>query len=299
LAALEVSPDEVRAMFSSVTSSMFVLFESMSCWSLMRFRPLFEKMPVLRLCAVVFYIFAAWALLAVMTGVVSEKMIAAREKMNTESKDREQERGIMAAQVLEQLFRKADADDSGEISREEFNTMLMWTDVTKQLMQHTSVNAQDLGDLFEWLDHDKDGVVSTKEFLDGFRWLNDTISPKTFLKLQEGVAKDLRMLQTKCTNFINERFDALIDAVSQPLRKIHAVTEQIQRLDVQLCTSNPVPGHETLEDLCQGLRRDGPPTRAALEAMEQRLDKRLDELMGLVEDLATLQSKGCVTWKPP
>lgn len=40
LAALDVAPAKVRAMFHSVTSSMFVLFESMSCWSLMRFSPL-------------------------------------------------------------------------------------------------------------------------------------------------------------------------------------------------------------------------------------------------------------------
>merc|ERR1719507_1573272 len=84
LAAIDVAPAKVRAMFHSVTSSMFVLFESMSCWSLMRFSPLFERMPLIKLCAVLFYIFAAWGLLAVMTGVVSEKMISAREKMQHE-----------------------------------------------------------------------------------------------------------------------------------------------------------------------------------------------------------------------
>merc|ERR1719203_726796 len=185
--------------------------------------------------------------------------------MKHDTTDREQQRGNMAIQVLEQLFRKADSDDSGEISREEFDAMLLCTDVTKQLMEHSAVNAEDLNELFEWLDHDKDGNVSIKEFLDGFRWLNDNISPKSFLKLQEEVATDLKNLETRCVGFINERFDALIAAVSQPLRKIHAVTEQIQRIDVQLGTGRDT---ETLESLCEDFRRQGPPSRAALEALE-------------------------------
>jgi len=297
LSAMDVPGDEIRAMFHSVSSSMFMLFESMSCWSLMRFTPLFDSMPMMRLAAVFFYIFAAWVLLAVMTGVVSEKMIAAREKLNLDDANRGEQKQGMALQMLSDLFEKADADSSGEISREEFNTMLMWTDVTKQLMQHTSVNAQDLNELFEWLDHDKDGVVSVKEFLDGFKWLNSQVTPKSFLKLQEEVAADLRKLEKRLVTFVNECFDVLIAAVSQPLRKIHAVTEQIQRLDVQLCTRSMKDEELTVDGLCSELRRAGPPSRAALQDLEDRLSERLDHLSGLVERLAELQGLGQVRLK--
>jgi len=40
---------EMRAMFHSVLSSMFMLFELMSCWSLMQFTALFHVVPMLRL----------------------------------------------------------------------------------------------------------------------------------------------------------------------------------------------------------------------------------------------------------
>jgi len=301
LAALNVPVDQVRVMFQTVPSSMFVLFESMSCWSLMRFTPLFERIPMLKLTGVIFYIFAAWVLLAVMTGVVSEKMIAAREKMNFEAQDRENQRSGMAAQAIQNLFHKADTDGSGEISREEFNTMLMWTDITKQLMEHSTINAQDLNELFEWLDHDKDGVVSIDEFIIGFRWLNDSISPKSFLKLQEEAAADIRALQQKLVDFANERFDSLVAAVQHPLRKIHAVTEQIQRLDVQLSTRGGVSSRgatDTLDGLNEDLQRQGPPTRAALEELEERLSKRLDRLLSMVNQLDVMQAKGLVRIAP-
>ncbi|CAE7235260.1 SLC4A10 [Symbiodinium sp. CCMP2592] len=71
--------EEVRVMFDGVMPSMFVLFESITCWSLMGFTPLFRMSPGSRFVAVIFYIFANWGLLAVMTGVVSEKMMATKE----------------------------------------------------------------------------------------------------------------------------------------------------------------------------------------------------------------------------
>ena len=87
-----------QEMFSSVSTSMFTLFGTVSSWSLTKFVPLFEelleamglfcsrvvcwksdwqpmlrckvvlRMPMLRPLFVVFYIYSAWALLAVMTG---------------------------------------------------------------------------------------------------------------------------------------------------------------------------------------------------------------------------------------
>mmetsp|Transcript_90199 Transcript_90199/g.291594 ORF Transcript_90199/g.291594 Transcript_90199/m.291594 type:complete len:584 (+) Transcript_90199:239-1990(+) len=298
LTALDVPPEEIRSLFNSVLSSMFVLFESMSCWSLMRFTPLFDRMPLMKLGGVLFYIFTAWALLAVMTGVVSEKMIAAGEKRNIETESRHQEQQFMATQALLELFEKADADGSGSISKEEFNNMLMWTDVTKSLMDSSAVNAQDLHELFDWLDHDKDGVVTVTEFQSGFAWLTDDITPKSFLKLQEEVSSDLLLIENKLVDFINTRFDTLTSSVVQPLRKIHALTEQIQRLDVQVCTRSRLSEHEdTLDGVSKELMRRGPQTRASLLSLEDRVGRRLDKLLDLVEQLDRLRSQGLVRLK--
>ncbi|CAE8677187.1 unnamed protein product [Polarella glacialis] len=122
---------ENREMFTTVGSSMFVLFESMSCWSLMQFVPIFRLYPVIRLLAVFFYIFANWCLLAVMTGVVSEKMLATREKMRQEETGTGnlEIAGEALAQLgsaLAELFSKADSDGSGSISREAWLQLVLF-----------------------------------------------------------------------------------------------------------------------------------------------------------------------------
>merc|ERR1711972_79364 len=86
---------DIVVMFTTVEDSMFTLFGTMSSWSLLKFVPLFEEMPLLKPMFVVFYVYSAWALLAVMTGVVSENMIAIREQMVKEDEAREEVRKSM------------------------------------------------------------------------------------------------------------------------------------------------------------------------------------------------------------
>merc|ERR1719491_2164064 len=62
--------EEVQRMFQDIPTSMFFLFETMSSWTLVPLLPLFELTPWMRIFFVVFYIYAGWTLLAVMTGVV-------------------------------------------------------------------------------------------------------------------------------------------------------------------------------------------------------------------------------------
>jgi len=278
---------EIQELFGSVQSSMFVLFELMSCWSLIVFKPIFVKIPILKLFAVLFYIFSAWALLAVMTGVVSEKMIAVKEQVTSEEMQRDQQRQGLASDALHELFRKADMDGSGTISRDEFHAMLCCRDLTRSLLEHTVFTAQDMLDLFEWLDHDKDGMITIEEFLTGFRWLHEQISPKNFLKLQEELSTELRELEQRVLVFINERFDRLLAVVKQPLRKIVAVTEQIQRLDIMLSSGSR---------LGEVMRSRA--TRGAVAEFEQRVSSQIDMLLEAVERLEQLQAKGLIERLP-
>merc|ERR1719423_247531 len=83
---------EIQVMFESVPDSMFTLFGTISSWSLTTYEPLFENVPMLKPVFVLFYVYSAWALLAVRTGVVSGNMSAIREQLNKEDAQREEMR---------------------------------------------------------------------------------------------------------------------------------------------------------------------------------------------------------------
>lgn len=283
---LDKDLEDIQHMFHSVFSSMFVLFELMSCWSLIPLTPLFQRLPILKLLFVLFYIFSAWALLAVMTGVVSEKMIAVREQINTEEKNSSTQHKLDNEKLLEK-FHKADSDNNLTINKAEFDGMMGDAESMRLLMQHANVNAQDLQDLFQWLDADKDGDISLKEFVEGFKWLNESVTPKSFVKLQEKLSSDLRLVEAKLVDFINDRFNKLISAVRQPLRKINAVTTQVQRLDASCSEMSQILRERAKTRL----------TRAGLAEAERRISARIDALLEAVETISKLQKNGLVTLK--
>merc|ERR1719296_291118 len=93
--------------------SLSTLFGTMSSWSLMKFVPLFDEVPLLRPVFVLFYIYSAWALLAVMTGVVSENMISIRDQLMKEGEERDEMRKTLITKFLLELFQEADVDNDG------------------------------------------------------------------------------------------------------------------------------------------------------------------------------------------
>jgi len=216
-----------------------------------------------------------------MTGVVSEKMIAVREAVTSEERQGAVGKG-MAVSVLIEKFHQADLDKSGNMSMAEFQEMAADAETMRQLMLHANVGAQDLQDLFEWLDHNKDGEISIREFLEGFSWLNEPVSPKSFVKLQEKLCADLHKLEVLAVSYINERFDRLIQSVRQPLRKINAVTAQLNRLDSTCAEMSRLLGERTKTRL----------TREGLAECERRLTARIDALVEAVDVIDNLHAKG-------
>merc|ERR1711939_1092801 len=101
----------------------------------------------------------------------------------------------------------------------------MQPDLQKKISRGTNVRVQDLQDLFEWLDHDKGGTITIDEFLMGFKWVNEPLRAKTLVKLQERVAGDLKKLEDKVQQRVQEKFIALEKIICQPLRKVHAIAE--------------------------------------------------------------------------
>eukprot|EP00927_Polykrikos_kofoidii_P031842 TRINITY_DN27285_c0_g1_i2.p1 TRINITY_DN27285_c0_g1~~TRINITY_DN27285_c0_g1_i2.p1 ORF type:complete len:589 (-),score=114.37 TRINITY_DN27285_c0_g1_i2:124-1890(-) len=187
----------IRSMFGSVEQSMFSLFGTVSSWSLLKFVPLFEEMPVLRPLFVTFYVYSAWALLAVMTGVVSENMIAIREQMIQEDKQKEEIRRARITEHLIEVFRQADSDGSGTVTREEFNAMLAMPDLVRKIQRNSHLRVSDMQELFEWIDYDMSGAITIDEFMKGFKWMNDPLRAKSLVKLQEKFTQDLTKMETR------------------------------------------------------------------------------------------------------
>lgn len=266
---------QIRSMFTTVDESMFTLFGTMSSWSLVRFVPLFKEMPFLRPLFVLFYVYSAWALLAVMTGVVSENMIVIREQMVKEDEHREERRKTQITNLLIELFREADADHSGTVSRQEFDSMLRNPQLTRKITKNTHLKVSDLQDLFEWLDHDGGGTITIDEFMDGFKWVNEPLRSKSLVKLQERLTTDLNGLERTVIGVVEKRAAEVQKLVGAPLRKVHAITEQMQSLDV----------HFT--EIRNNLREQTfmMPTPQELREVEQRLNNKLSSVFERLEEI--------------
>eukprot|EP00427_Karlodinium_veneficum_P027567 CAMPEP_0169211874 /NCGR_PEP_ID=MMETSP1016-20121227/15986_1 /TAXON_ID=342587 /ORGANISM="Karlodinium micrum, Strain CCMP2283" /LENGTH=441 /DNA_ID=CAMNT_0009289521 /DNA_START=81 /DNA_END=1403 /DNA_ORIENTATION=- len=230
--------EPIKKMFGTVTESMFTLFGTMTSWSLIKFVPLFKAAPLLMPSFVLFYIYSAWALLAVMTGVVSENLIAIRDQRDKEETAKEERRKQNITDVLHDLFAKADVDNSKSVTRHEFNQMLKDPTLSKLLSKNSNLKVSDLYEIFEFLDNDGGGTLTIDEFMSGFKWVNEPLSTKSIVTLQERLISALKQVKDDTQETIESRYEHTMDLVNHPMRKVHAISEQMEKLN----------------DVCKGLK---------------------------------------------
>eukprot|EP00928_Gymnodinium_smaydae_P058548 TRINITY_DN4173_c2_g3_i1.p1 TRINITY_DN4173_c2_g3~~TRINITY_DN4173_c2_g3_i1.p1 ORF type:complete len:642 (+),score=143.56 TRINITY_DN4173_c2_g3_i1:78-1928(+) len=267
----------IKDMFSSVDKSMFTLFGTVSSWSLLKFVPLFSEMPALRPMFVLFYVYSAWALLAVMAGVVSKNMIAIRDQMVQEDKQKEDMRRANITEHLLELFRKADEDNSGQISREEFDNLMCQPEVVKKIQKNTNMRTQDLSELFDLIDHDESNNITIDEFMSGFKWVNEPLRQKSLVRMQQRLGAALQALESSVVTNIESKAEIVRHTVTAPLRKVYAITEQLQNLDSHLDEVWTI-----VRDHAASL-----PTPKELEEVEDRLSLRVDGLLERIQRLET------------
>jgi len=280
---------EIADMFSTVGGSMFVIFEMMSYWSLMKFSPLFDAFPATRFFAIGFYITAAWVMLAVMTGVVSEKMLAVREHLTTMDTLMAEMKIKRATELMQDFFERADTDNSRTIDQDEFKAMLANPETDTILRTYTDISKKDLEDLFTWMDRNKDGLLTIDVFMWSFKWLNEEFGQKSFLKMNQLLTSHLKSVEKRLVTIVDERMERFLAAVEDPIRKILVITSQIQRLDVVLCGQAG-----RLKELCTGRI-----TQGQLQLMEERLHGKIDMLEEAVERLDVLEAKGLLGLEEP
>merc|ERR1712203_1029048 len=100
------------------------------------------------------------------------------------------------------------------------------------LTKNTNMKVGDLEELFDWLDHDGVGTITIEQFMRGFKWVNEPLRAKSLVKMQERLMGELKRLEINVTSAVERRVDEVQKLVAAPLRKVHAITEQMQSLDV-------------------------------------------------------------------
>eukprot|EP00811_Abedinium_folium_P000353 NODE_10322_length_1360_cov_6.789943.p1 GENE.NODE_10322_length_1360_cov_6.789943~~NODE_10322_length_1360_cov_6.789943.p1 ORF type:complete len:324 (-),score=112.13 NODE_10322_length_1360_cov_6.789943:227-1198(-) len=188
-------PADARVLYRTVGQAIFNLFRVMN-GDEGPFEPLFAKAPLRVLC-IGFVILSNWAVLAILTAVVSENMISATEDheaaekteletaTQSESKDR-----------LTTLFKEIDKDGDGRLDEKEFNLLLRDKGLCNELCNASKLSVRDLTDLFLYLSKPGDDGVWTivyRDFIDKLQVEGRDVSERSLFRLE----KQMRILEQR------------------------------------------------------------------------------------------------------
>jgi len=144
------TPEAVERNFGSVPVSLFSLFRMMN-GDTDEVHILFDS-EVGKLLFVGFTVLSNWAILAILTSVVSDNMIATSKFVSDEEskKERDNEYALRVSR-LQALFSDIDTDGSGAISHDEWRSVLKDPGLFHELSDATALNRRDLEELFACL----------------------------------------------------------------------------------------------------------------------------------------------------
>lgn len=229
------------AYFDTVPKSVFTLLQlmTMSQWSTIFVRPVFEQFPlVIILIVVPFLMITTVGLLNIIVGVVVETtLLSASNNAEKEAK----ETSKMHARVMESLkmvFEEADADGGGTLDREELNKILKKPHVRDRL-RVLDIPIKDLDQLFCVLDEEGVGEIATEHF---FRGCSRLRGP--------AMACDLHRMSVDFSRYIQLTQD-LVDATHSTNDRLRSLLHDMESVDRDI-----IKGDADDCDPVLGTRRD-------------------------------------------
>lgn len=186
------NPPVEAAVFRGVLESMFVLFTIMN-GDLSPLEDLFVVMPVMKLVAVSFMVLASWAILSILTAVVSENMINACESNREEMDEDAAEETMKASRdKLEALFTKIDTDGSGKLTEAEFEMIIKDKDMMEEITGATKLGKRDIEELFSYLASPEDPnndasplVISSTDFIEGMQTESKPVTERSMMRISK------------------------------------------------------------------------------------------------------------------
>lgn len=202
--------ETTRGHFGNVMESLFTLFGLMNSQFWREVEPLFDKLPTMRVVWVCFTVLSSWALLSVMTGVVSDNMLEVRLLQARKDEEKAQNLRFVVTQSLSEVF--GAASTSGTLTKQAYVEIISSPYYLRKLQQVANVPTEDLVRMFDWLDVDNKGSITEEDFMAGFDWLNEPVTGKSLLKLQTSVRQRCKRLEDR-VRVLRDEMDSCGDSM--------------------------------------------------------------------------------------
>jgi len=195
--------DGIKAVFGTVSGSMFVLFQVMNGKENI-LEPLFKVIPYMKVMFVIFMVLTSWALLSILTAVLSENMIMVTQRQEKEAREYDEKSKLEQARAkVEALFKELDSDGSNYLDEEEFITLL--DSRSEELQSLVKLSEAEIYEVFEYLS--VSGEVRPQDFVDGLLSLSMSIENQQPVSERSVMRLERRM--RGLTNDISEIKDLL------------------------------------------------------------------------------------------
>lgn len=194
-------PPDIEGLFPGVLESMFVLFNVMNGEDVEGMDPLLEEMPFMKVVIMCFTIVSTWAILSILTAVVSENMIQATMQHREEEEEEEKtEKAHKSIVTLSEIFEMADSNQDGTLLRSEFDGIVKEPENIEKIMSASSgMSRHDLVKLFDYLSEEVDGksepIVRRVDFIDGLQREHRPVSERSILRLEKRIHEMERTLK--------------------------------------------------------------------------------------------------------
>jgi len=205
--------------FGDVLTSMFTLFELMAHPNLEIYEPVWvHHGEGFKLIFIAFVIVACWAMLSLLTGVISENMLqksqARKEELNVEN-EKKRKRFLERVGVL---FKEIDVNGDGDMSRDEFQEALPKI-VALMEEEEVTVSTADLCSVFDTIDFDGSGSIDMEEFLNGMVYLSADLRAIHVVQVQYMVLKDHMKILHRI-NTIQQKYDEQVQALKHQIEEM-------------------------------------------------------------------------------
>jgi hypothetical protein len=200
---------------------MFTLFELMANPDFKEIRGIMLGNPAMMMFFTTFIIFGSFAMLSILTGVISESMVSKGNDRKEELRFEDERAKERLLNGLKTHFIASDDDGDGTMTRKEFLQHL--PEMTKVFEGHGFMyECEDLEMIFDLVDFDKGGTISIDEFLQGMGSFCANINdlPLQVMKLQS----NLFCFSSETEHNLAVRFDSIDKTVRSLDAKVNALT---------------------------------------------------------------------------